>query len=130
MAIQILLEQGSDVSTLRSKSWEEFAQSDTPAIHFVFTVCDNARGESCPIWRGTPLTAHWGVEDPAAFKGSDAEQRQCFQRIYEELKQRILAFMELQVEALDCAELKQEVERIGGQGPSRPMVSKSARAES
>ena len=129
MAVQILSEQGSDVSALRSKSWEEFALPGAPAVQFVFTVCDNARGESCPIWPGTPLTAHWGVEDPAAFQGSDAEQRQCFRRIYEELEHRILAFLKLDIEALDKSVLKQEIEAIGKEAPSGRFGSESGRVE-
>lgn len=112
MAIELLKEMSHDVSELRSKSWHEFSGPDAARLDFVFTVCDNARGESCPVWPGQPLTAHWSVEDPAAFEGSEASQRQFFRRIYIELERRIEIFVNLRIESLDATTLRQELERI------------------
>ncbi|TDJ13291.1 MAG: arsenate reductase ArsC [Deltaproteobacteria bacterium] len=112
MAIELLKEMSHNVSELRSKSWHEFSGPDAAPLDFVFTVCDNARGESCPVWPGQPLTAHWSVEDPAAFEGSEASQRQFFRRIYIELERRIEIFVNLRIESLDATTLRQELERI------------------
>lgn len=102
MAIELLKEMSYDVSELRSKSWDEFSGPDAPRLDFVFTVCDNARGEICPVWLGQPVTAHWGVDDPAAFEGSEAAQRRFFRRIYTELDRRIESFVSLPIESLDA----------------------------
>ena len=112
MAVGLLKEMSHDVSELRSKSWHEFSGPDAPLLDFVFTVCDNARGESCPVWLGQPVTAHWGVDDPVAIEGSEATQRRFFRRIYTELERRIEIFVSLPIESLDAMTLRQEMERI------------------
>ncbi len=89
LAIQLLREKGHDVKGLRSKSWDEFAAPGAPAMHRIVTVCDNAAGEACPIWPGRPALAHWGLPDPAAVEGSEAERRAAFARTYDELDKRI-----------------------------------------
>jgi arsenate reductase (thioredoxin) len=98
---------------LRSKSWDEFAQPGTHEMHFVFTVCDNAAKETCPIWPGHPMTAHWGVPDPAAVKGNSAEIARAFRDAFFILDRRINLFLALPLAALDRLALKKEVDRIG-----------------
>lgn len=98
---------------LRSKSWEEFAGSDAPVMDFVFTVCDDAAGETCPVWPGAPLTAHWGVEDPSAAQGPDEKIMKAFRRAYIELESRIKIFSSLRVEALDKLTLQSSLNMIG-----------------
>ena len=92
-ALALLRERGEDTRGLRSKSWDEFARPGAPHMHFVFTVCDAAADEACPLWPGQPVTAHWGIEDPAAFVGPPDEQRHAFQRAYERLERRIEQFV-------------------------------------
>ena len=113
MALEVLRERGYDTAGFRSKSWDEFARPGAPALDFVFTVCDNAAGEACPVWPGQPITAHWGVEDPAAFAGPDDEQRWLFRRVYLELDRRIDLFTNLPVESLDRVSLKARLDEIG-----------------
>ncbi len=98
---------------LRSKSWEEFTRPDAPALDFVFTVCDHAAGQMCPVWNGTPLTAHWGVEDPSAAEGSEEKIMKAFRRAYIELESRIKIFSSLRVEALDNLTLQSSLHLIG-----------------
>ena len=98
---------------LRSKSWDEFARPGAPAMDFVFTVCDQAAGEVCPIWPGNPVTAHWGVPDPAAVEGSDEQRRQAFRDAYRQLETRIKLFAALPVDKLERMAVKREVDRIG-----------------
>ncbi len=98
---------------LRSKSWDEFAQPGAPALDFVFTVCDQTAGEFCPVWTGTPLTAHWGVEDPSAAQGSEDKIMKAFRRAYVELESRIKIFSSLRVEALDKLTLQSSLHMIG-----------------
>jgi protein-tyrosine-phosphatase len=98
---------------LRSKSWDEFAEPGAPAMDFVFTVCDQAAGEMCPIWPGNPVTAHWGVPDPAAAGGTDEQRRQAFRDAYRQLETRIKLFAVLPVDKLDRMAVKREVDRIG-----------------
>lgn len=98
---------------LRSKSWDELARPDAPALNFVFTVCDQAAGEMCPVWNGTPLTAHWGVEDPSAALGSEEKIMRAFRRTYVELESRIKIFSSLRVEALDNLTLQSSLNLIG-----------------
>jgi len=100
---------------LRSKSWDEFGRPDAPTMHFVFTVCDNAAKETCPLWPGQPLTAHWGVPDPAAVRGDSAEIERAFREAFFVLDRRIGLFLSLPLAALDRLALKKEVERIGKQ---------------
>ena len=116
MALELLRERRYDTSALRSKSWHEFAKPGAPALDFVFTVCDNAAGESCPLWPGQPMTAHWGVEDPAAFAGPEEQQRALFARVYVELERRIDLFTNLPVDALDRMSLKARLDEIGKSG--------------
>jgi protein-tyrosine-phosphatase len=113
MALELLRERGHQTAGLRSKSWEEFAKPGAPAIDFVFTVCDNAAREACPVWPGRPITAHWGVEDPAAFEGSAGEQRSLFRRVYLEIERRIDLFTNLPVESLDPPSLQAHLNEIG-----------------
>ncbi len=102
---------------LRSKSLDEFAQQGAPRMDFVFTVCDQAAGEACPVWPGKPITAHWGVPDPAAATGSDVLQRQAFRDAFRVLENRIKIFASLQPEKLDRLSLKRQVEAIGRMRP-------------
>jgi len=104
------------IGGLRSKDWNEFAQSDAPVMDFVFTVCDNAAGEVCPVWPGQPITAHWGVADPAAENGGEIEKKRAFARAFRELYNRISIFANLPFASLDRLRLQQEVERIGRAG--------------
>jgi arsenate reductase (thioredoxin) len=98
---------------LRSKSWDEFAQREATQLDFVFTVCDNAAGEVCPIWPGQPMTAHWGVEDPAAVEGSDDQKRIAFKKAFRELEARIKIFASLPIATLERSRLQQRVDEIG-----------------
>jgi protein-tyrosine-phosphatase len=101
---------------LRSKSWDEFAHPDAPVMDFVFTVCDQAAGEVCPIWPGNPITAHWGVPDPAAVEGTQAERVQAFRDAYRQLEARIKLFVALPMDKLDRMAIRREVEHIGHVG--------------
>ena len=112
-AIELLQGQGVDVSGLRSKSWDEFAALGAPHLDFVFTVCDNAAGEVCPVWPGQPMTAHWGIEDPAAVEGSDEEKRRAFSRALRLLQTRIALFTNLPLRSLDKMALKRDLDEIG-----------------
>jgi arsenate reductase (thioredoxin) len=100
---------------LRSKSWDEFAKPDAPKMDFVFTVCDNAANEVCPVWPGQPMTAHWGVRDPAAVKGSAPEIERAFREAFTILDRRISLFLSLPLASIDRLSLKKEVDRIGQQ---------------
>lgn len=113
VALEVLREFKHDVSELRSKSWDEFASDGAPALDYIFTVCDNAAGESCPIWPGKPMTAHWGVPDPAAFKGSETDLLRLFRRTYLELERRIDLFVILPLDSLDRLNLQTQLIRIG-----------------
>jgi arsenate reductase len=113
MALDLLRKSGHDVSDLRSKSWDEFAGADAPQMDFVFTVCDNAANEVCPIWPGQPMTAHWGLPDPAAVEGSEVEQRLAFADTYKMLSNRIRAFTSLPISALDELTLQHRLNEIG-----------------
>ena len=104
---------GLPVDGLRSKSWEEFARPGAPPLDFVFTVCDDAAGEVCPVWPGTPMTAHWGVEDPAAFHGTEAAQRQKFHQVALMLRQRIEQFLRLPLATLDRMTIQATLQDIG-----------------
>lgn len=112
-AIELAQEAGYPVDNLRSKSWDEFAGPDAPRMDFIITVCDNAAGEACPYWPGHPATAHWGFEDPAAVEGSDAEKRAAFNKVYGQIRQRMLAFLSLPADLLDTPAVRQEIARIG-----------------
>lgn len=97
----------------RSKSWDEFAQPGAPALDFVFTVCDNAAGEMCPVWPGQPMTAHWGVPDPAGFEGTDAEKSAVFMSTAVTLKRRIELMLALPIKSLDAMAIQREITQIG-----------------
>jgi arsenate reductase len=99
----------------RSKSWDEFSKPDAPKFDFVFTVCDNAANELCPVWRGQPMTAHWGVPDPAAVKGSEEEVQKAFRDAFLQLDRRISLFLGLPHASIDRLALKKELDKIGRQ---------------
>lgn len=111
--LELLKSLGHDVSHLRSKSWDEFSGADAPKFDFVFTVCDNAAGETCPFWPGQPMTAHWGIPDPAAVQGSPSETALAFKESYRMLRQRIAIFAALPVAALDRLTLQAKLDDIG-----------------
>lgn len=113
MALEVLKGLGYPVDALRSKSWDEFAQAEAPEIDFIFTVCDNAAGETCPIWPGHPMTAHWGVEDPAAVEGSG--QREAFLRAYHQLQRRVSPFLALPIDSIDKKMLQARLREIGAE---------------
>jgi arsenate reductase len=98
---------------LRSKSWEEFARPDAPVMDFVFTVCDNAAGESCPVWPGQPMTAHWGIEDPAEVEGTDLQKEAAFVAAFRYLKNRIAIFTSLPLQSIDKLSLGTRLRDIG-----------------
>ena len=112
-ALELLAKNRMDVEGLRSKSWGEFAKPDAPKLDLVFTVCDNAAGEVCPIWPGQPVTAHWGVEDPAAVVGSDEEKRRAFLKAFTVLSARINLLLALPFEKLSRQSLKTRLDEIG-----------------
>ena len=109
-ALELLQQQGHSIEGLRSKSWDEFAAA--PQFDFIFTVCDNAEGEACPIWPGKPATAHWGIPDPAHVEGEEA-RRAAFKKAAEQLARRIQLFMSLPIEKLDKLVLKEKLTEIG-----------------
>ncbi|MDO8349911.1 MAG: arsenate reductase ArsC [Gallionella sp.] len=111
-AIEWLQAHGHSIEGLRSKSWDEFSAPGAPAFDFVFTVCDNAAGEICPVWYGAPMTAHWGIPDPAHIEGDDA-RRAAFNKAAEQLARRIGLFMSLPIEKLDKLALKDRLSEIG-----------------
>jgi protein-tyrosine-phosphatase len=111
--IQLLKSLSYDTSGFRSKSWAEFAKPGAPPFDFVFTVCDNAAGETCPVWPGQPMTAHWGVPDPAEANGSEAEIGLAFKDAYRMLAQRIGIFTALPIRSLDKLSLQQKLREIG-----------------
>ncbi len=111
--IQLLQGLGYDTSSFRSKSWSEFAKPGAPPLDFVFTVCDNAAGEACPVWPGQPMTAHWGVPDPAEARGSEAEIALAFKDAYRMLFQRIGIFTALPIRGLDKLSLQNKLREIG-----------------
>jgi protein-tyrosine-phosphatase len=116
--LALLAARDYDTSHLRSKSWDEFARPGAPELHFIFTVCDNAAGEMCPVWPGRPISAHWGVADPAATEGSADAVRRAFEEAYDALEVRVRAFTRLPVETMDPAALGAALETIGrGEGP-------------
>lgn len=112
-ALELLRKHRLPVDGLRSKSWDEFAQPGSPPLDFVFTVCDSAAGEVCPVWPGQPITAHWGVEDPAAVEGSDEAKRRAFLNAFQILGNRIRIFASLRLESLDRLALDAKLREIG-----------------
>lgn len=114
-ALQQLESAGLPTAGARSKSWEEFAKPGAPKMQFVFTVCDNAAKETCPIWPGQPMTAHWGVPDPAAVDGSPDQITRAFREAFVTLDRRIALFLSLPLSTLSQLAIKNEIDRIGGQ---------------
>lgn len=112
-AIETLQSHGLSVDGLRSKSWDEFSVKGAPHLDFVFTVCDNAAGEVCPIWPGHPMTAHWGVEDPAAVEGTDEVKLDAFRKVSHYLENRIKLFVSLPLNTLDDMKIKEKIDAIG-----------------
>lgn len=112
-ALELLQQQGFSTEGLRSKNWDEFAAPGAPQIDFIFTVCDNAAGESCPVWPGKPATAHWGIPDPAAVTGDDAAKCAAFRKASEQLARRIQLFLSLPIASLDKLTLKEKLAEIG-----------------
>lgn len=111
--LHLLRRQGYDTAALRAKSWDEFAGPDAPRMDFVFTVCDQAAAEECPFWPGQPMSAHWGLPDPAAGAGNEAEQHLAFAETYRRLSARIGAFMALPIATLDRLSLQIRLDEIG-----------------
>ena len=111
-ALELLQQQGYNIEGLRSKSWDEFAAPGAPEFDFIFTVCDNAAGEACPIWPGKPATAHWGIPDPAHVEGDEA-RRAAFKKAAEQLARRIHLFLSLPIDKLDKITLKEKLAEIG-----------------
>lgn len=112
-ASDLLQRLNHDTSTLRSKSWDELATPDAPQMDFVFTVCDQAAAETCPFWPGQPMTAHWGLPDPAAAVGTEAEKRLAFSETYRMLRNRITIFVNLPMASLDTLALQDRLNQIG-----------------
>lgn len=115
LTLEILEERKFDVSSLRSKSWDEFAAADAPQMDFIFTVCDNAGGEMCPLWPGHPITAHWGFPDPAAVEGSWEVRKAAFAKTFREISQRLRIFLNLPFDKLDRMSLQTHLREMGEQ---------------
>jgi arsenate reductase len=113
LALELLGEMKLSTGGVRSKGWEEFARPGAPAIDFVFTVCDDAAGEVCPVWPGHPMTAHWGIADPAAVGGPEPERKAAFRRAFDELDRRIRMFTDLPLRSLDRKQLQERLRDIG-----------------
>jgi len=123
-ALKTLARYGYATEGLRSKAWDEFALPGAPALDFVITVCDNAAGETCPVWPGQPTTAHWGIEDPAAVDGTDIEKQAAFATAFRYLKNRIAMFTALPIRSLDAIALKRKLREIGeAEGTTSPRTS-------
>jgi arsenate reductase (thioredoxin) len=118
MALELLKQMRLPATDLRSKSWDEFAAPAGPPLDFMFTVCDNAAGEVCPYWPGQPMTAHWGVPDPAAVEGTDTEKWVAFREAFEVLENRIKIFTSLPMDALDRVQLQARLNAIGKTPPA------------
>lgn len=113
MAIELLASLGYDTDSFRSKSWDEFAKPDAPRMDIIITVCDDVSGESCPYWPDHPLRVHWGIPDPAAVQGTDAEKRAAFMEAYRRLSSRVSALVNVPLESLDAAALRSSLSEIG-----------------
>jgi protein-tyrosine-phosphatase len=116
-ALQLLKSLNYDTSFARSKDWNEFAAPGAPEMHFVFTVCDDAAAEACPVWPGQPMTAHWGVPDPAAVEGTEAEKHLAFADAYRMLNNRISIFVSLPMQTIDKLALQKRLHEIGRELP-------------
>ena len=117
LAIDLLEQMTHPTANLRSKSWDEFEIAGAPTMDFIFTVCDDAAGEACPIWPGQPITAHWGLPDPAAVEGSEMERRSAFRHTYAALENRIRLFLALPLDSLDRMSLQNRLDAIGRKPP-------------
>ena len=115
LALEKLSAIGYPTAQLRSKSWDEFAATDAPQMDFIITVCDNAAGETCPLWPGQPISAHWGFPDPAAVQGSEAEQRAAFEQVFQRITQRVRLLLNLPLASLDALAIRRELQNIGRQ---------------
>ena len=115
LALEKLSAIGYPTAQLRSKSWDEFAAADAPQMDFIITVCDNAAGETCPLWPGQPISAHWGFPDPAAVQGSAAEQRAAFEQVFQRITQRVRLLLDLPLASLDALAIRRELQNIGRQ---------------
>jgi arsenate reductase len=113
LALDLLRQSRMPVYDLRSKAWDEFAAPGAPSLDFVFTVCDNAAGEVCPVWPGQPISAHWGVEDPAAVEGSEEVKRRAFTTAFNQLRNRISMFASLPLSKLDGLAIEKKLDEIG-----------------
>jgi protein-tyrosine-phosphatase len=113
LAIDLLERSRLPIADLRSKAWDEFAEPGAPRLDFIFTVCDNAAGEVCPVWPGQPVSAHWGVEDPAAVEGSEEMKRRAFTTAFDQLRRRITMFASLPIDKLDAMALRKKLDQIG-----------------
>ena len=115
LALKVLGAFDYPIEGMRSKSWDEFARADAPRMDFVFTVCDSAAGEACPIWPGQPMTAHWGIEDPATATGNDIDKERAFNSAFRFLRNRISVFVALPIASLDRLSLSHRLREIGEQ---------------
>jgi protein-tyrosine-phosphatase len=122
LALELMRKNRLPTEGLRSKDWEEFARPGAPAMDFVFTVCDNAAGEVCPVWPGQPMTAHWGVPDPAAAEGSEEHRRKAFFLAYQQLSNRLSLFVNLPLANLSRLALQKKLEDIGHVDRKEPVV--------
>ena len=123
LAIKVLDSLKYPTDNLRSKPWDEFATPEAPIMDFVFTVCDSAAGEACPLWPGQPMTAHWGIEDPAAVEGTDIQKEAAFVLAARSLKNRINAFVNLPFKSIDQLSLKTQLSEIGAlEGATKPYL--------
>ncbi|HEY9011189.1 MAG TPA: arsenate reductase ArsC [Devosia sp.] len=126
MTLEVLEAAGVATDGLRSKAWDEFAGPGAPKMDFVFTVCDQAAGEACPIWPGQPMTAHWGIEDPAAVTGPEFQQRAAFEQALGFMRNRIAAFVNLPIESIDRLTLGSKLRGIGAMDGSSVKASGAA----
>lgn len=126
MTLEVLEAAGVSTEGLRSKAWDEFAAPGAPKMDFVFTVCDQAAGEACPIWPGQPMTAHWGIEDPAAATGSEFQQRAAFEAALGYMRNRIAAFVNLPIGSIDRLSLNARLRGIGAMDGSSIKASGAA----
>jgi arsenate reductase len=122
LAVDLIRKNRLPVEALRSKSWDEFAQPGAPQLDFVFTVCDNAAGEVCPVWPGQPMTAHWGIPDPAAVTGPEEVRRKAFFTAYSQLANRLSILVNLPLNSLDRLALQKQLDEIGKIGTETPQA--------
>lgn len=120
IALELLRHLDFPTEGLRSKSWEEFAAPNGPPLDFVFTVCDNAAGEACPYWAGQPMTAHWGIPDPAAVEGTEVEKKFAFRQAFKAMETRIQLFLSLPLQSIDRMRLQDSLDDIGNSPSEAP----------